>query len=130
MEAWRIRRWLNRVNGTTAFGLAVARAGRARLRPGPHGTTLAEGYRFGFPVAGAFTVGDVIATKGNFDELTTHLPDLLEHEERHCGQYAALGLAFLPLYLISTGWSWLLLRDLATGNVFERQAGLRSGGYL
>ncbi len=125
-----MRRWLNRVNGTTALGLMVARVGRARLRPGPDGVVLAEGYRFGFPVAGAFTVGDVVLTKGDFAELTARWPHLLEHEERHCRQYAALGLAFLPLYVISTGWSWLLLRNLALGNVFERQAGLRSGGYL
>ena len=130
MEVWRVRRWLNWANGTTVFGLAVARLGRARLRPGPNGTTLAEGYRFRFPIAGAFTVGDVIVTSGHFDDLTRQNPDVLAHEQRHCAQYAALGALFLPLYVISMGWSWVFLRHLAIGNVFERHAGLRSGGYV
>jgi len=127
---WRLRRRVNRLNGTTALGLAVARAGGARCRPGPGGVILAEGYRWGFPVAGAFTVGDVVVTRGDFDALCGRLPEVLEHERRHCAQYAVLGLAFLPLYVVATAWSWLFLRDLARGNLFERWAGLRSGGYL
>ena len=50
-------RWLaNLVNGSTLVGLGIARLGRARVTPGPDGLLLAEGYRLGFPVAGAFTV--------------------------------------------------------------------------
>ena len=127
--AWYWCSRINELNGTTALGRLIARAGGARLRPGPFGTTLAEGYRWGFPVAGAFTVGGVILTRGDFGTLAEQLPDVLEHERRHCVQYAVFGLGFLPVYVVSCGWSWVFLRDVARGNVFERWAGLRSGGY-
>jgi len=127
--AWYWCARLNQMNGTTALGRMIARAGRARLRPGPYGTILAEGYRWRFPVAGAFTVGSVILTRGDIDTVAQTLPEVMEHERRHCVQYAVLGLGFLPLYLVSCGWSWVCFRDVAQGNVFERWAGLRSGGY-
>lgn len=129
--AERGRRRANLVNLSTPLGLLVARAGRARRRPGPYGLVLAEGYRFRFPVASAFTVGDVIITAHRFDALLAHLPDLLVHEERHARQYArCLGLPYLPLYALAMGWSVLRTGDRASANVFERSAGLVAGGYV
>ena len=126
---WRVRRTANLFNGSTLLGLAVAYAGRAHVVPGPRGLLLAHGYRFGFPVAGAFTVGDVVLTRhpaGWFD----HRPRLLGHEERHSWQYAAcLGLPMLPLYGLAAGYSWLRARDVGSHNAFERLAGLAEGGY-
>jgi hypothetical protein len=127
----RARRVANLLNLTTPLGLAVARLGRARRRPGPYGLVLAEGYRFAFPVAGAFTVGDVVVTARTFDMLLATHPDLLDHEERHSRQYAlSLGLPYLALYMVAMGWSVLRTGDRASANVFERHAGLLAGGYL
>lgn len=56
---------------------------------------------------------------------------LLGHEERHSSQYAyCLGLPFLALYGLAAGWSVLRSGDPASRNFFERQAGLRAGGYI
>jgi len=129
-RAQRARRLANLLNLSTPVGLAVARAGGARRRPGPYGLVLAEGYRFRFPVAGAFTVGDVIVTAGTFDALLRRHPGLLVHEERHSRQYAlSLGLPYLTLYTLAMAWSVVRTGDRASGNVFERDAGLRAGGY-
>ena len=55
---------------------------------------------------------------------------LLEHEARHCHQYAVcLGLPFLPAYLLAAGYSLLRTGDPASRNPFERGAGLADGGY-
>ena len=123
----RIRRLGNAVNLSTALGLAVARLGRASVRPGPRGLLLAEGYRLPFPVAGAFTVGDVLLTAGRWDR---HRPGLLEHEERHSWQWFwCAGLPFLPAYGVAMAWSVLRTGDRAAANAFERGAGLVRGGY-
>ena len=125
------RRRANRLNLSTPFGLLVVRLGGARRRPGPYGLVLAEGYRFRFPVAGAFTVGDVVVTAHSFDALLRRTPDLLRHEELHARQYArCLGLPYLGLYVLAMGWSVLRTGDRASGNVFERRAGLAAGGYV
>jgi hypothetical protein len=129
--AQRARRIANLLNLSTPLGLLVARAGGARRRPGPYGLVLAEGYRFAFPVAGAFTVGDVVVTAHTFAALLQRNPDLLVHEARHSRQYAlALGLPYLALYTAAMGWSVLRTGDRASGNVFERGAGLVAGGYV
>lgn len=125
----RARRLVNLLNGTTAFGLAVARLGRAHVRRGPDGLLLAEGYRLPFPVAGAFTIGDVVITATRFAPLLSALPRVLAHESRHSRQWATLGPVFLPLYLLSGAWSWARTGDLAARNPFERAAGLADGGY-
>lgn len=130
-RAQRARRVANLVNLSTPFGLLVARVGGARHRPGPYGLVLAEGYRFRFPVAGAFTVGDVVVTARTFGALLRTHPELLAHEARHSRQYALfLGLPYLPLYTLAMGWSVLRTGDRASANVFERGAGLRAGGYV
>ena len=90
---------------------------------------MCTGYRFRFPVAGAFTVGSVIITKHDADWIESR-PLLLQHEDRHCTQYAILlGPVMLPLYFLSVGISYLLAGDHSSYNPFERLAGLDDGGY-
>lgn len=120
----------NTVNLSTPLGLGVAVLGRARLRRGPRGLVLADRYRLGFPIASAFTVGNVLLTADDWSALSRRRPQLLTHEEGHTWQYLyCLGLPFFPLYGLSLVWSWLRTGDRAQGNFFERQAGLTSGGY-
>lgn len=129
MAWWRLKAAANAVNGSTLLGLGVAAVGRARLARGPRGLVLATGYDLPFPMAGAFTVGNVV--------LTRHDPAwwdgrdrVLVHEERHSWQYVVtLGLPFLPLYAVAAGWSFLRGGDWSTYNLFERRAGLVDGGY-
>ena len=126
----RVRHVLNWVNLSTPLGLAVAGAGGARLRRGPRRSYLADHYRWRFPAAGAFTVGDVVISRHDLDRLLERRPRLLEHELVHSAQWAFCGgLPFLPLYLVSMGWSWLRTGDRAARSVFERHAGLVAGGY-
>lgn len=128
--AQRVKWCLSWVNGSTALGFAVAGLGRAGIDHGPRGLYLAGGYRFGFPVAGAFTVGNVIISRSDWDHLQESDPMLLTHEEQHSWQYVVCGgLPFLPLYGVALAWSWLRTGDLASRNVFERNAGLALGGY-
>ena len=120
----------NVVNLTTLFGLAAGAIGGARFRWGPRGLILGEGYRFRFPVAGAFTIGNVSTTARDWESLITGLPTLLTHEERHTWQYLyCLGLPFYLFYATCMGWSWLRTGDRASRNFFERRAGLSDGGY-
>lgn len=126
----RVKWCANWANGSTALGLAIARAGRAQVSRGPRGLYLAGGYRFGFPVAGAFTVGNVVLTRSDWDRLQQLHPDLIAHEEQHSWQYVVCGgLPFLPLYGAALAWSWVRTGDFASRNVFERNAGLALGGY-
>lgn len=130
MDAFRLRSLANWANLSTPLGLLVAAVGRCEVRRGPRGLHLAEGYRLGFPIAGAFTVGSVVITPGRFEELAVRLPRLLAHEERHSSQWCRwLGLPMLPAYLAASAWSWLRTGDLAAANWFEVRAGLADGGY-
>ncbi|WP_283135550.1 hypothetical protein [Rhizohabitans arisaemae] len=126
----RARRIVNYLNLSTPLGLLVARLGGAAVSRGPDGLLLAHGYRLSVPPAAAFTVGNVVLTRfphGWFDDRRA----LLAHEARHATQYAAcLGPVLLPCYLLAAGVSWLLCRDFATWNPFERLAGLDDGGYV
>lgn len=121
----------NIVNLTTPAGLLVALAGGARVRRGPRGLFIGEGYQLKFPVASAFTIGSVITTTRTWDELLRQNPRLFEHEERHTWQYlACVGLPFYLAYGVCLAWSMLRTGDRAARNFFERQAGLAAGGYL
>ena len=124
----RLRLAVNLVNGSTIFGVAVARAGGARLAAGPDGLLTATGYRPPVPVAPAFTVGNVIIVNRRHPH---PLPAaVFAHEARHATQYAWCGgLLMLPLYVIAVGTSWALCGNIGAWNVFERQAGLADGGY-
>lgn len=128
-----MRRVLNFLNGSTALGLALARAGGADVVPGPHGLRLAPGYRAWFPAprAAAVTVGDVVLLRMTLEQALLR-PRLLAHEARHAAQWATfLGpLGFLPAYGLAAAWSWLRCRDTALANWFEVRAGLADGGYL
>ncbi len=122
----------NAVNLSTALGLALCLAGRASLRRGPDALLLAEGYRLPLPKAGAFTVGNVVLVPGGTaEELELRHPGTLAHEAAHTWQYFGfIGLPFLPLYALASGWSWLRTGDPASANWFERRAGLARGGYI
>ena len=131
--AARLRRLLNVLNLTTPAGLTLARAGRCRIRRGPEGLLLAEGWSWAVPRAAAFTVGNVVLYRSrvaaSFRPGSGGQSPLLRHEARHSTQYAFLGPAFLPLYFLAAGVSVARTGDPATGNVFERLAGLDDGGY-
>ncbi|WP_341481643.1 hypothetical protein [Arthrobacter gengyunqii] len=128
-----LRRLLNTLNLTTPAGLLLARAGGCPVEHGPDGLLLAGGWTFPLPKAAAFTVGNVILYRDRVARSFLPGPDgpsaLLRHEARHAGQYAGLGMAFLPLYFLAAGLSRLRTGDPASGNVFERLAGLEDGGY-
>jgi hypothetical protein len=132
-RAVRARRVANWVNLATPLGLLLARYGRCELSRGPYGVILAKGYARSFPPVRnrAMTIGDVVLL-GISDEQLARRPHLLEHEARHCGQYAyCLGpLLFLPAYGLASAWSWLHTRNPAHRNIFEVRAGLVEGGYL
>jgi hypothetical protein len=120
----------NLVNLSTLLGLLLARAGRARLRGGPHGLLLAEGVALPCFSAGAMTIGNVVLTRGRFADLVRALPRVLEHESRHASQWLRWGgLPFLAAYALASAWSLLRTGDRAAGNRFERAAGLEDGGY-
>lgn len=126
----RTRRVANWLNLSTVLGLGLARAGHATVRRGPFDLYLADHYRWAFPAGGAFTVGDVVITRHDFDLMLPTRPHLLEHEEAHARQWmACLGLPFLPLYVASMGWSMLRTGDRAARCAFERHADLAKGGY-
>ncbi|MCL1907128.1 MAG: hypothetical protein FWG08_04345 [Propionibacteriaceae bacterium] len=124
-----VRLVVNWINLSTPFGLLISVIGRAKLSKGPQGLILADGYKFSFPIASAFTVGNVIITASNFTRFTARLPQGLVHEARHSTQWAFFGPLFLPLYTLSMGISWLWSRDRAALNLFEMHAGLDDGGY-
>jgi hypothetical protein len=125
-----VRMMGNLVNLTTPIGLLVALLGGARIRRGPRGLFVGEGYRPKFPVASAFTIGSVITTSRTWPELLDDNPQLFDHEERHTWQYlCCIGLPFYPAYGACLVWSMLRTGDRAARNFFERDAGLAKGGY-
>jgi len=127
-----VRNVTNWCNLSTPLGLAIAAAGSAHIRRGVHGTYICDGYRWRFPIGGAYTLGSVITTQApSFDQLAARNPGLFEHEEAHTWQFAySLGLAYLPVYCAMMGWSWLVTGDKASANFYERAAGLQGGGYV
>ncbi len=122
----------NALNLSTPLGLLIATSGRATLRWGPDALVVAEGYRLPLPKAGAFTVGNVVVVPhGPLAGVELQHPGTLAHEARHSWQYFwCLGLPFLPLYALASGWSWLRTGDPWSRNGFERDAGLVRGGYV
>jgi hypothetical protein len=123
----RVRRTLNYLNLSTPLGLLLARLGRARVAAGPDGLILAYGYRFRFPIASAFTVGNVVLTRHQEGFLTG---SLLRHEARHASQYmCCVGLPMLPLYVVAVVVSMVICGNQASWNLFERLANLEDGNY-
>jgi hypothetical protein len=130
MSGWQgLKLVVNTINLSTPTGVLVGVIGRARFSRGPRGLVYATGYRLKFPVASAFTIGNLILTKHDrayFDER----PVLIKHEERHSWQYFCLiGLPMLPLYVLAAGWSFLRTGCPASRNIFERLANLDDGNY-
>jgi hypothetical protein len=127
--AYRVRLAANLLNGSTAAGLLVAAAGRARLTRAGDGLMVALRYRLPVPPAPAFCLGNVIVTRLDADG-AGRSATLLRHEARHATQFACCGgVLMLPLYFLAAGLSWLLTGDFAARNIFERRAGLADGGY-
>lgn len=125
----RLRALANAVNLSTGAGLLLAALSRTRLEKGPHGLILGTGYRPTLPLAGAFTVGNVVFYRADRSFIDSRT-DLLEHEAGHATQYAwCLGLPFLPLYAACAAWSLWRTGDPGSRNFFERNAGLALGGY-
>ncbi|HET7901158.1 MAG TPA: hypothetical protein VFL59_08200 [Candidatus Nanopelagicales bacterium] len=124
--AHRLRQIVNAVNLATPLGLAAAKAQRGRLERGPDGLVIGRDATGRFPVAAAYTVGNVVVVRPGV-ELTD---DLLAHEGAHATQWACCVVLFLPLYAAAMGWSWLRTGDHWSRNVFERRAGLAAGGYV
>ena len=126
-----VRSVVTAINGTTLIGIAVAKAGGATLRRAGDGRLIAEGYRLKVPKQSCFTMGSVILTKRSADWLLheQHV-DLLDHETKHVFQYALLGPLFWPAYWLACGWSYARTGTYGLRNVFERHAGLESGGYV
>ncbi len=126
---YRVRLVGNVVNLTTIIGLVMAKVGKAQLHRRPHGIWLATGYRFKFPVASAFCVGNFLISHHDLDYLVAR-PRLLLHEERHSWQYLLfLGPLYWPFYGIGMLWSLLRTGDRGSANPFEIAAGLADGGY-
>lgn len=125
----RLRQLANVLNASTPLGLVFAGLAGTRTFRGPRGLIVATGYRWPLPVAGAFTVGNVVIFRADADTALTGRT-LLGHEERHSTQYAwCLGLPFLLFYFAAAAWSAVRYGDPASGNPFERHAGLAAGGY-
>jgi hypothetical protein len=128
MSRWHeVRRLLNYLNLSTPLGLLAVLLGRARLTRGPDGLLFGHGYRIPFPVARAFTVGNVVLTRYDEGFLTG---DLLRHESRHATQYACcLGVLMLPCYVVALVISVLICGHHGSWNLFEWLADLDEGGY-
>ena len=134
MTSWIIvRRIVNVINLSTPLGLLLAVWGRARLERGPNGVIVAHGYRSRIPAprASAVTIGDVVLLRLSREQLAGR-PELLDHEARHCTQWAFFvgPVGFVPAYLGASVWSWWRCRDFALANPFEVRAGLVDGGYV
>jgi hypothetical protein len=124
-----VRQVVNWLNLSTPAGLLVAVIGRASIRRSSRGTVLATGYRWRFPVASAFTVGNVILTRNDEAWCAEH-PAVLKHEDRHCTQYAfCFGPVLSVPYVLFAAISWALSGSHASYNPFERLANLVDGGY-
>lgn len=131
----RLRAVANWVNLSTPAGLLLARVAAHGAHPIERGLWLAAGYHWALPVAPAFTLGSVILVRTHpvlADDPRSGISALLlAHEDRHATQYALCGGPVMPLmYLIASGWSWARTGDFASRNIFERRAGLATGGYV
>ncbi|NEA31662.1 hypothetical protein [Streptomyces sp. SID13031] len=130
MSGWQVVKSVgNAVNLSTLAGVIVGVIGRAKFSRGPRGLFYANGYKLGFPVASAFTIGNVVLSMHDRAYFEAR-PILVKHEERHSWQYfCLLGLPMLPLYVLGVVWSFLRTGCPASRNPFERLASLTDGNY-
>ncbi len=132
----RVRAAVNWMNLATPAGFLIAHVAATTPRRTRSGLWLAHGYRPRLPTAAAFTMGNVILLRAStpppgVDPVGSVGRHLLDHEERHATQYAALGGLLMPVwYSAAALWSWWRTGDRASANVFERHAGLADGGYV
>lgn len=125
----RIRAAADALNFSTATGLLLAGLSRTRVEKGPQALLLGTHYKPKLPLAGAFTVGNVVFYRADRAFIDSR-PELLAHEAQHSSQYAwCLGLPFFPLYAACAAWSLWRTGDPGSRNFFERNAGLQQGGY-
>lgn len=131
MQGTLARRVANLANLSTPLGVLLGCLGRGSWHR-RRGLLVVERVRLPWVNASAMTVGDVVLVMGStVEEVERRFPRLMEHEEEHSWQWAyCLGLPFIPLYAAASLWSLMRAGDRATRNVFERQAGLVSGGYV
>ena len=126
---WGFRAVANAVNLSTGAGLLLAALTRTPVQRGPEGLLLGTHYKARLPLAGAFTVGNVVFYRADRNFIDSR-PQLLRHEAAHATQYAwCLGLPFLPLYAACAAYSWWRTGNPGSRNFFERSAGLERGGY-
>jgi len=124
-----VRRVANALNLSTPAGLLLAALTSTPLQKGPDGLIFGTNYRPRLPVAGAFTVGNVVLFRAERPFIDSR-PVLVAHESRHATQYAwCLGLPFLPLYFGCAAFSLWRCGNPGSRNFFERNAGLADGGY-
>lgn len=125
----RARQIANALNLSTGTGLLLAALTGTPVERGPEGLLLGTHYRPALPLAGAFTVGNVVFYRAGRAFIDSR-PELLAHEAAHATQYAwCLGLPFLPLYAGCAAYSLWRTGNPGSRNFFERNAGLERGGY-
>jgi hypothetical protein len=105
-----------------ATGGAVRRRGRILEFHGGWTTKLLSAMPLGLGGACAMTLGHVVLGQTAADLDRCYL-----HEMVHVRQYERWGPLFLPLYLASSAWLYLIGRDPYMENPFEREAYLREG---
>jgi hypothetical protein len=109
---------------TTAVGLAaglltLCSGGRAQLRSGAiefHGG-FSHWYLRRCAGAAAMTLGHVIIGRD-----TDCLDGCRDHEQAHVRQVECWGPAFIPAYLLASGWAWARGQHYYLDNWFERDA--------
>lgn len=125
----RLRQVANMLNLSTPAGLLLAALSGTKVQHGSEGLIYGTDYRPRLPVAGAFTVGNVVLFRAERNFIDSR-PTLVAHESRHATQYAwCLGLPFLPLYFGCAAFSVWRCGNPGSRNFFERNAGLADGGY-
>ncbi|HVV37925.1 MAG TPA: hypothetical protein VHC63_15050 [Acidimicrobiales bacterium] len=113
----------------TVLAAAVNAATGARVRLDRHLTVVCEGGLLSdLGLSSAFTTGNTVNVKRSAVEYFNTYPEILDHEWRHSLQWAALGLAFLPLYAVNYALSARLTGGQCW-NVFEWHAGFADGHY-
>ena len=68
----------------------------------------------------AMTLGQVVLSRDALDD------DTLRHELVHVRQFEALGVLFLPAYLLASAWAVIRGRHFYRDNYFETEARRRS----
>jgi hypothetical protein len=106
--------------GLTAGALTLCTGGRVQRRRGTlefHGGFSSWLLTRPIVMASAMTLGHVIIGRDQ-DCLDT----CRDHEQAHVRQVELWGPAFLPAYVLASGWAWARGQDYYLDNWFERDA--------